>query len=58
MAFLRRGRPYSSMYELVSNAFLPSCLPGTQYTLVGEYWLQSTRSKASFAASRANLGGL
>ena len=27
-------------------------------TLVGEYWLQSTRSRASFAASVTNLGGL
>lgn len=28
------------------------------YTFVGEYWLHSTRSRACFAASMANWGGL
>ena len=35
------------------NQYLPS-----GQTFVGEYWLHSTLSSASFAASKTNLGGL
>lgn len=52
-AFFRRGRPYHH-YE-----HTPDCdMIFVACTLVGEYWLHSTRSRASFAASMANLGGL
>ncbi len=45
-------RPQNGVYES-AMAFFSRGRP-----LVGEYWLQSTRSSASLAASRMNLGGL
>ena len=52
IAFFNRGRPYSWP---VRRLILTS---GSQLTLVGEYWLQSTLFKASLAASVTNFGGL
>ena len=53
MAFLSLGRPY--------NLFLSLNRPPIVFplrTLVGAYWLQSTRSRASFAAFLTKSGGL
>lgn len=56
MAFFSRGRPCivasqnTNTLSSEDHIYLD--------TFVGEYWLHSTRSRASFAASNANCGGL
>ena len=54
--FLETGATLCDRISGVSSIF-PSKI-GAMHTFVGEYWLHSTRSRASFAASRANFGGL
>jgi hypothetical protein len=47
-----------SPFVLVSLGFLQSGLQVAALAFVGEYWLQSTRSRAALAASVTNFGGL
>ena len=54
--FLETGATLNNRISGVFSVF-PSAIDSL-HTFVGEYWLHSTRSKASFAASRANFGGL
>jgi hypothetical protein len=55
-AFLRRCRPYVTDQSLEARATSDKQWWGG--TFVGEYWLQSIRFSASFAASKMNWGGL
>jgi hypothetical protein len=52
-AFFKRGRPCIDHQNPID-----SVLVTTDFTFVGEYWLQSTRSSATLAALMANDGGL
>ena len=54
--FLETGATLNDRISGVSSVYFN--IIDSMHTFVGEYWLHSTRSRASFAASRANFGGL
>lgn len=54
--FLETGATLNDRISGVSSVYFD--IIDSMHTFVGEYWLHSTRSRASFAASRANFGGL